>query len=154
MAIGIRNAISETCDGCGKKVLYEKDEDSGLASIEVEPMVWEQLCEECAAPYEERERRYHEEELANAPEAAFVITDRSEGDQEESRSGFGELGRAFAEAWHVAESGRTFVSIQAGDTVLYDNDSIKPILERMAVIQREGVSVEKSARLVATEEAG
>ena len=48
MSAGIRNAISDTCDECGEKVTYEKDEDSGPASIEVEPMVWKQLCEECA----------------------------------------------------------------------------------------------------------
>jgi hypothetical protein len=47
----VRNAVREQCDGCGREVVYEKDEDSGLDSIETSPGVWEQLCEKCARQY-------------------------------------------------------------------------------------------------------
>ena len=61
MPVGIKNAISETCEGCFKKVNYEKDEGSGLDCMEVEGVwgnkVWMQLCEDCAERYRERERR-------------------------------------------------------------------------------------------------
>ena len=59
---GIRNAMKGSCDECGKEVIYEKDDDSGLASIEVEPTVWKELCEECATAHRDRERAYLEEE--------------------------------------------------------------------------------------------
>ena len=63
MPVGIRNAISETCEECFKEIIYEKDEDSGLDCLEVEGVwgkVWMQLCEDCAETYRERERRYLE----------------------------------------------------------------------------------------------
>jgi hypothetical protein len=64
MPVAIRNGISETCEGCFKKIIYEKDGDSGLDCLEVEGVwgnkVWMQLCEDCAEPYRERERRYLE----------------------------------------------------------------------------------------------
>ena len=43
MAEGIRNAIRASCEECDKDVIYEKDADSDLTQIEVEPMVWKQL---------------------------------------------------------------------------------------------------------------
>jgi len=59
---GVRNAVKDSCDECGKEVIYEKDEDSGLDSVQVEPMVWKQLCEDCATVYHDQERAYLEEE--------------------------------------------------------------------------------------------
>ncbi|MDX6498414.1 MAG: hypothetical protein QOG23_1674 [Blastocatellia bacterium] len=61
MEIGIRNSVSVTCEGCFKKIIYEKDEDSGVDCIQVDG-VWMQLCEECAEPIIEKERRYMEDE--------------------------------------------------------------------------------------------
>ncbi len=61
MAVKIRNAVSETCEGCFKRIVYEKDEDSGLDSLQIEG-VWMQLCEECAEPYHERERYLNKDE--------------------------------------------------------------------------------------------
>jgi len=51
MIEGVRNAIREQCDDCGKEVVYEKDEDSGLDCIETSPGVWENLCDKCAKRY-------------------------------------------------------------------------------------------------------
>ncbi len=45
---GIRNAVYDICDRCGKSFGYEKDEDSPVACIEVEPYRYENLCEKCA----------------------------------------------------------------------------------------------------------
>jgi len=44
----IRNAVYDTCDECGETFAYEKDEDSPVACIEVEPYRYENLCEKCA----------------------------------------------------------------------------------------------------------
>lgn len=71
MTEGIRNAIRASCDECDKEVVYEKDADSGLDFIEVEPMVWKQLCEDCAEEYYERERRYREEDVEEGEVLTF-----------------------------------------------------------------------------------
>jgi hypothetical protein len=68
MSEGIRNAVKDSCDECGKEVVYEKDDDSGLASVEVEPFVWKQLCNDCYEVYLEREESYREEDDGEAEE--------------------------------------------------------------------------------------
>ncbi len=154
MAVAIRNAISDTCDKCGKRVVYEKDEDSGLASIETKPMVWEQLCEECAEEHYAREKRYRDEDEAGRPDAAVILSDRRDSDGLETQTGYADLGGAFADARHVIHSGGTFVNIRAGDRILYDENSILPIMERIAAIYQDGAgeSLEEAARRVAAEE--
>jgi hypothetical protein len=71
MTEGIRNALRASCEACDKEVVYEKDEDNGLDSIEVEPFVWKQLCEDCAEEYHERERRYREEDVQEGELVTF-----------------------------------------------------------------------------------
>jgi hypothetical protein len=78
---GIRNAMKSSCDECGKEVIYEKDDDSGLASIEVEPTVRKELCEECVSEYRDREKRYREDDegvIATPDEQAQFMYDMSE----------------------------------------------------------------------------
>jgi hypothetical protein len=72
MVEGVRNALRDSCDECGKEVIYEKDDDSELDSIEVEPRVWKQLCEDCAETHRERERGYLEDDNS---EASFARPD-------------------------------------------------------------------------------
>lgn len=60
MPVGIRNAISETCEECFREIIYEKDEDSGLDCVQVEGFwgtVWMQLCGACAKRHRDREKR-------------------------------------------------------------------------------------------------
>lgn len=45
---GIRNAMYVTCEGCFKTFAYEKDDDSPVYPVEVEPFRYENLCEKCA----------------------------------------------------------------------------------------------------------
>jgi len=60
MSERIRNAVKDSCDECGREVVYEKDEDSGLASVEVEPFIWKELCDDCYEEYLEREKSYRD----------------------------------------------------------------------------------------------
>lgn len=149
----IRNAVKDVCDECGKEVIYEKDDDSGLDSIEVEPMVWKQLCEECADEQHERERRLNAQDEDEEKPAPFILTDRRDGADTETQTGFADLSEAFTEGWHIVKSGREFVDIRAGKAILYDRRTFDGIVERMQAIYQEGKgeSIGTAARRVAAD---